>query len=1155
MAKVIKQRISFQNQPIGVLAPNRAKEQALLGIANEVNQLNNIAFKEMEKQAIKKGEEEALKMPMEKFYTLNEEGNFSAYSTDIFKNMGSVAQESFRAVSEKKYLKSVEDDIKTTAKEYRAKYSGQVGSAQSFNDVMSNYSEQIVNQAPDKFKELIKETAKYTIADHVADLNLKNIAVANARHLNMADTKFAELTVAIQNAETPDLRAALIDQLRDTLDDYHNIESYSGEARANNVAAKAEKKFDALVLYNQATDMMQEFDPTLDSVSELTAVQLYLEHGIGADNIAKVEEDGTVTGDLSLLEELKNLRSKFSVYNKKEVVGVVNSIIDRKKAFLKSTKTEGKDKNARNNILVQVNKLSDGITNKSLSEISMNDIANFTNEADNLALNSNGSYSLDNVTTAKNRIISKIANKVSKEFSKIGMNSQHFNLLQQYFNSGRESLLNQNPVGFDLKPLGPMPEEAKALAKEIYNKFDGKLDFAQFNRPIMQQLGTTKELRNDNELAIVRALEKITDEETRKRVQEAALGYQNEYYSLASKVEELFDKGEYEQGQALVDQFVTKIEKAFVKGKESEISLALIGRYKTTFEQLRADATEDDFMNIVTQEAGSGVRLIQGTDGLFRINTDRVQMVKDLISFIRSPGSEELRNKLPDNIVEAYDKVYKIPGTTGLNQKLTALAGALTTENAGASQAVKDKNFVVKVLDSSHKPSTGDYGKIDDLIFEPLIRQNWGNYDETQTPDANYLNYLKSEDSLLPITDDNPMMGNIYSLMRKGYFSEQFLRLLDNNTNLNNDELGVVMSHVDRMMKMRDPISNRPLPLLDNNEDIHKYQTLIRVARITGIVTENDNGNISVMDQAPLLNTFRNLNQMSNEDMRSSLNTLIAPLDLDVGDGENFRINTVVDALLNKTKVLKKGAVYPKEIKDLAKFYWGNFIMTPDSRTTNPKIVYKDFKSFVKEYMDTQYQPTDGNILDFSQQNVRGIRHTKYHLNKYFVGDLYLESINYINGVLPEGFIFDPETAVSPEYQQAFDSPFDDEVPSDQVSGFSQSQMVANGMMNTRGFELQSPEQIAEFLREQNMKKVFLVAEPTNQQDEIIYQAYYYDGNQPKPVLVTNQQDQTVPMIFSVRSIANALNTDGRYDAAFQRSIQGAIDERNDILERYGFSQ
>ena len=168
---------------------------------------------------------------------------------------------------------------------------------------------------------------------------------------------------------------------------------------------------------------------------------------------------------------------------------------------------------------------------------------------------------------------------------------------------------------------------------------------------------------------------------------------------------------------------------------------------------------------------------------------------------------------------------------------------------------------------------------------------------------------------------------------------------------------------------------------------------------------------------------------------------------------------------------------------------------------------------------------------------------------------MYLESINYINGVLPEGFIFDPETAVSPEYQQAFDSPFDDEVPSDQVSGFSQSQMVANGMMNTRGFELQSPEQIAEFLREQNMKKVFLVAEPTNQQDEIIYQAYYYDGNQPKPVLVTNQQDQTVPMIFSVRSIANALNTDGRYDAAFQRSIQGAIDERNDILERYGFSQ
>ena len=1151
MAKVIKQRISFQNQPIGVLAPNRAKEQALLGIANEVNQLNNIAFKEMEKQAIKKGEEEALKMPMEKFYTLNEEGNFSAYSTDIFKNMGSVAQESFRAVSEKKYLKSVEDDIKTTAKEYRAKYAGQVGSAQSFNDVMSNYSEQIVNQAPDKFKELIKETAKYTIADHVADLNLKNIAIANARHLSMADTKFAELTVAIQNAETPDLRAALIDQLRDTLDDYHNIESYSGEARANNVAAKAEKKFDALVLYNQATDMMQEFDPTLDSVSELNAVQLYLEHGIGADNIAKVEQDGTVTGDLSLLEELKDLRSKFSVYNKKEVVGVVNSIIDRKKALLKSTKTEGKDKNARNNILLQVNELADGITNKSLSEISMGDITDFQNKAENLASNSNGSYSIDNVTTAKNRIITKVANKAAKEFAKMSMNSQHFNLLQQYFNSGREALLNETPFGFDLQPLNQMPEEAKALAKELYKEFDGKLDFAQFNRPIMQQLGATKELRNDNELAIVRALEKIQDEETRKRIQQQALSYQDEYYSLSGKVEELFDAGEYEQGQALVDQFVSKIEKAFAKGKESEISLALVGRYKTTFEQLRADATEDDFMNIVTEEAGAGVRLVEAEDGTVSINTDNIQMVKDLINFIRSPGSEKLKEKLPDNIVEAYEDVYKIPGTTGLNTKLTALVGALNTETSSLNTAMKNKNFIVKVVEGSHRPTTGDREKIDDLILEPLVRQGWTNYDQTQTPDANLINYLKSEDSLQPITEDNPIMGQIYTLMRNGYFSQQFLGLLENNENLSNDELGVMMTHVDRLTSMRDKLSNRRLPVLENTEEVAKFRTLLRVARITGLVTEDDAGNVSVMDQAPLLNTFRNLNSMSNADMRSSLNTLVRPLNLDVGDGENFRIDTVVDALLKKTGALDKSAMFPKEVKDLAKFYWGNFITTPDSRNKNPALVFRDFKSFIREYMDTEYQETDGNILDYSQQNVRGIRHTKYHLNKYFTGELYFEAINYINNTLPEGFIFDPEVSMSKDFLENFSSRFDNPVPEDQLAGLS-NRFQRRYRSQLSQLSEKSPQAVAKFLEEEGIKKVFLVAEPTNQEDEVVYQAYYHDGTQVKPVLVQNQQDQTVPMIITRRSIANAFNQDGRYDEALERILREAQEERQEILRRNG---
>ena len=1153
MVKVIKQTVSFQNQPIGVLAPNRAKEQALLGIANEVNQLNNIAFKEMEKQAIKKGEEEALKMPLEKFYTLNEEGNFSAYSTDVFKSMGSVAQDAFRAVSEKKYLRSVEDDLKKTAKEYRVKYSGQVGSAQSFNSVMSNYSEQIVNQAPEKFKELIKETAKYTIADHVADLTLKNIAVANARHLNMAITKENELAFEIQNTTDPKLKAALLEQLRDTIDDYHNIESYSGEARAKGVASAAEKRFDALTLHNQATNMMQEFSPDLDSISELTAVQLYLEHGIGADNIAKVEEDGTVTGDLDLLEELKDIRSKFSIYNKKEVVGVVNSIIDRKKSFLKSTKTEGKDKNARNNILLQVNKLSDAITEKSLNEITMSDISNFQNQGENLASGSNGSYSIDNVTAAKNRMITKIANKAAKEFSKMGLNSQHFNLLQQYFNSGRESALNENPVGFDLKPLGPMTEEAKALAKKLYNEFDGKLDFAQFNRPIIQQLGSTKELRNDNELAIVRALEKITDEQTRKRVQEAALSYQNEFYSLSGQVEELFDAGKFEEGQALVDRFVTKIENAFKKGKESEISLALVGRYKTTFEQLRADASEDDFMSKVSQVAGDGVRLVRGEDGLVSINTDNIQMVKDLINFIRSPGSEELRSKIPPNLIEAYDQVYKIPGSSGLNTKLTALVGALNTESGSLTTAMKNKNFIVKVVEGSHVPKSGDREKIDDLILEPLVRNNWDDYDPTQTPDANLINYLKSPASLQPITEDNPMMGQIYTLMRNGYFSQQFMALLENNENLSNDELGVMMTHVDRLTSMRDKLSNRRLPVLENTEEISKFRTLLRVARVTGMVTEDDDGNVSIMDQSPLLNTFRNLNAMSNEDMRSSLNTLVRPLGLDVGDGENFRIDTVVDALLKKTDALNKNAVYPKEVKDLAKFYWGNFIMTPNSRTENPAKVFKDFKNFVREYMDTEYQETDGNILDYSQQNVRGIRHTKYHLNKYFTGELYFEAINYINNTLPEGFLFDPEVSMSTDFMEIFGSRFDAEVPEDQLAGLS-NRFIERHKSALANLQEKSPEAIKKFLQEQGIKKVFLVAEPTNQQDEVVYQAYYYDGvqGQPKPVLVQNQQDQTVPMIFTRRSIANAFNQDGRYNVALERILREAQEERQEILRKNG---
>ena len=96
--------------------------------------------------------------------------------------MGSIGQEAYEALAEKRYMKSVENDIKLRSKELRAKYNTVNGGDQAFNNAMSDYVDKIVDNSPDEFKNIISDAGKEIVREHVADLTLIKVKSQQARN-------------------------------------------------------------------------------------------------------------------------------------------------------------------------------------------------------------------------------------------------------------------------------------------------------------------------------------------------------------------------------------------------------------------------------------------------------------------------------------------------------------------------------------------------------------------------------------------------------------------------------------------------------------------------------------------------------------------------------------------------------------------------------------------------------------------------------------------------------------------------------------------------------------------------------------------------------------------------------------------------------------
>ena len=94
-------KLTFNNKPIGVIQRTNAVEQSLLGVAAEAQKLSDIALKEMKLASTEAGEKAARTMPMEKFYTLNADGEFEAYDTKEFQDLGANARRSFKTLANK----------------------------------------------------------------------------------------------------------------------------------------------------------------------------------------------------------------------------------------------------------------------------------------------------------------------------------------------------------------------------------------------------------------------------------------------------------------------------------------------------------------------------------------------------------------------------------------------------------------------------------------------------------------------------------------------------------------------------------------------------------------------------------------------------------------------------------------------------------------------------------------------------------------------------------------------------------------------------------------------------------------------------------------------------------------------------------------------
>jgi hypothetical protein len=176
MAGVIKERVSFRNTTIGVVRAPTAAVEAWRGAYESANQLTNQAYKMAAVEARKKGIEVAEQLEREQIRTINPETGKPEAMSLLPTGFGSIAQDAYESVIDKRFQESINQEIKSKAATLALKYQGSDKGVEEFKTTFGDYIDNMHGVAIGKYKGYIESVGSEYLASTGLNLEEKRVA-------------------------------------------------------------------------------------------------------------------------------------------------------------------------------------------------------------------------------------------------------------------------------------------------------------------------------------------------------------------------------------------------------------------------------------------------------------------------------------------------------------------------------------------------------------------------------------------------------------------------------------------------------------------------------------------------------------------------------------------------------------------------------------------------------------------------------------------------------------------------------------------------------------------------------------------------------------------------------------------------------------------
>tara|TARA_R100000231_G_scaffold138233_1_gene116146 strand:- start:620 stop:4147 length:3528 start_codon:yes stop_codon:yes gene_type:complete len=1167
MVKLKRQTITFRNQPIGLIQRSNAVEQSFVSTAESINSLNKIVFDELAADAKKTGEERARSAPIEQFTTLGPDGNFKAYSTEEFKSMGSIGQEAYEALAEKRYMKSVENDIKLRSKELRAKYNTVNGGDQAFNNAMSDYVDKIVDNSPDEFKNIISDAGKEIVREHVADLTLIKVKSQQARNETMINEDVAEYIYNMDKAlETgnANLIAATLNTGDAILKSAELHEDTSIEARSKNYAEKIRRTMEAVGMKQSIKSL---FDKEL-SAEEVPALQVYLSTGF-ADTVLKNNED--------LFEAAKTVRDNTDYYEVGFVEKFSKQLATAKSSILsKSATGTSKTKNAEKQLAKsKISIVFDKFNNASDTSVqsyrkTLEEIVNIAKEAGPNIIDSEAVKE-----TYKEKLKVAVTQDLIEEIRQMPLSARERKAVIKYITQGGNALdrvVTYDGVDFE----DSIPPELKKRIEEIKIDLEDQ-SFLGFNQKgkLLEQIHQQQRNDQQDELLLLNAEVKDDDEKNRAERLQAGRKLLLERRNLITEIDRVSKDTTVaqtdidalvEKKKELVNRINTEVEKknsritlTNAEAIENELNLAITNAAQNVLYTMARDSLEDD------------VKLLVFENNQYKVNPKIGKTISAIVDYFDNPQNKE---GVPQNIIDYRRKVLDSPdyfidnADTRLSTMLKNLQSEITAQANAYKDIAEQMDLQAAIRDRNVASSEKTSNVVNDMLHDVLEREMPELSDSSKSKAQNLEDYILSKSSL---EIGAKPTHHMYKHIGDGYLPQSFIRVLNKASSLNNEQLGVLITHIVRMQHGHIPgtkfkgsffgyrgarLEGGDYKFKEVNDTINKLLSVHQISKLTGTsrTTRSVSADLDRMEtpypvdveittSEPLVEIYQRMNQQSREDINNDFEEirkgLVAymPPSLKSTDRTYKNTDAVIEAIITSTDVFKGGNI-PQEIKELTDYMFRGFKLGGSNLTVDA--FYEEYKTFLEDFVAQEYIETKGNILDFTNNGPKEFTKTRYALERYFNSpQKYYAAIQYINDLLPDNVVFDPETVVDEQFTEGYNSV--------DAVGAGYAKAYRAGKAKEQAL---SAQQLIKDLPEDGGRAI-LVAYPTASNEEVVYQAFLRKNFRLIPINTTDENGDEAPVVFSARSLNNALVQDGVVDEIFEDLMREHRAERERKMKEY----